>query len=85
MSTRSPSRARREGCSGVHAGFVTLYRERGLRVLVFLLTSQTFVAGMLNVLIVVIALRLLDLGEGVGFLNSRSGSAAWSAPWSRPH
>lgn len=56
------------------AGFVTLYRERGLRVLVFLLTSQTFVAGMLNVLIVVIALRLLDLGEeGVGFLNSAIG------------
>ena len=56
------------------AGFVTLYRERGLRVLVFLLASQTFVAGMLNVLIVVIALRLLDLGEeGVGFLNSAIG------------
>ena len=27
------------------AGFVTLYRERGLRVLVFLLASQTFVAA----------------------------------------
>ena len=74
MSTRSPSRARREGGLSSTAGFVTLYRERGLRVLVFLLTSQTFVAGMLNVLIVVIALRLLDLGEeGVGFLNSAIG------------
>lgn len=68
-------RERREGVfREFTAGFVTLYRERGLRVLVFLLTSQTFVAGMLNVLIVVTALRLLDLGEeGVGFLNSAIG------------
>lgn len=68
-------RERREGVfREFSAGFVTLYRERGLRVLVFLLTSQTFVAGMLNVLIVVVALRLLDLGEeGVGFLNSAIG------------
>lgn len=56
------------------AGFVTLAREPGLRVLVFLLSAQTLVAGALNVLIVVSALRLLDLGEeGVGFLNSAVG------------
>jgi MFS family permease len=56
------------------AGFVTLAREKGLRVLVFLLVSQTLVAGALNVLIVVSALQLLDLGEeGVGFLNSAVG------------
>jgi MFS family permease len=56
------------------AGFVTLARERGLRVLVLLLSAQTLVAGALNVLIVVTALRLLDLGEaGVGFLNSAVG------------
>jgi MFS family permease len=68
-------RERREGVfREFTAGFVTLYRERGLRVLVFLLASQTFVAGMLNVLLVVTALRLLDLGEeGVGFLNSAIG------------
>jgi MFS family permease len=68
-------RERREGVfREFTAGFVTLWRERGLRVLVFLLASQTFVAGMLNVLIVVTALRLLDLGdEGVGFLNSAIG------------
>jgi CRP-like cAMP-binding protein/predicted MFS family arabinose efflux permease len=68
-------RERREGVfREFSAGFVTLYRERGLRVLVSLLASQTFVAGMLNVLIVVTALRLLDLGEeGVGFLNSAIG------------
>jgi CRP-like cAMP-binding protein/predicted MFS family arabinose efflux permease len=56
------------------AGFVTLAREPGLRVLVGLLAAQTLVAGALNVLIVVSALRLLDLGEqGVGFLNSAVG------------
>ncbi|HET8652763.1 MAG TPA: MFS transporter [Gaiellaceae bacterium] len=56
------------------AGFVTLAREKGLRILVLLLVAQTFVAGALNVLIVVTALRLLDLGEqGVGFLNSAVG------------
>lgn len=56
------------------AGFVTLAHEKGLRVLVLLLVSQTLVAGALNVLIVVTALQLLDLGEeGVGFLNSAVG------------
>ena len=56
------------------AGFVTLAREPGLRVLVLLLAAQTLVAGALNVLIVVAALDLLDLGEeGVGFLNSAVG------------
>jgi MFS family permease len=75
VDAQPEQRERREGVfREFTAGFVTLYRERGLRVLVFLLTSQTFVAGMLNVLIVVIALRLLDLGEeGVGFLNSAIG------------
>lgn len=68
----------REARAGVFreftAGFVTLFRERGLRVLVLLLASQTLVAGALNVLIVVTALQLLDLGErGVGFLNSAVG------------
>jgi MFS family permease len=56
------------------AGFVTLAHEKGLRVLVLLLVSQTLVAGALNVLLVVSALELLDLGEeGVGFLNSAVG------------
>ncbi len=56
------------------AGFVTLATQPGLRVLVLLLVAQTLVAGALNVLIVVSALQLLDLGEqGVGFLNSAVG------------
>jgi MFS family permease len=60
--------------SELTAGFATLAREPGLRVLVLLLAAQTLVAGALNVLIVVSALQLLDLGEeGVGFLNSAVG------------
>jgi MFS family permease len=56
------------------AGFKTVARERRLRLLVGLFSAQTFVDGMLNVLIVVIALDLLDVGNaGVGFLNSAVG------------
>jgi len=56
------------------AGFRTIVRERRLRLLVALFSAQTFVDGMLNVLIVVIALKLLDTGKsGVGFLNSAVG------------
>jgi MFS family permease len=56
------------------AGFRTIARERRLRLLVGLFSAQTFVDGMLNVLIVVIALKVLDTGQaGVGFLNSAVG------------
>jgi MFS family permease len=56
------------------AGFRTIARERRLRLLVGLFSAQTFVDGMLNVLIVVVALKLLDTGNaGVGFLNSAVG------------
>jgi MFS family permease len=55
-------------------GFRTIGREKGLRLLVALFAAQTFVCGMLNVLIVVIALQLLNTGTaGVGFLNSAVG------------
>jgi MFS family permease len=56
------------------AGFRAIVGERRLRLLVGLFGAQTFVDGMLNVLIVVIALELLDTGQaGVGFLNSAVG------------
>ena len=56
------------------AGFRTIARERGMRVLVGLFSAQTFVGGMLSVFIVVIALKLLQTGEaGVGYLNSAVG------------
>jgi MFS family permease len=69
-----PREARGGAFAEFAAGFVTLAREKGLRILVLLLVAQTLVAGALNVLIVVCALQLLDLGEeGVGFLNSAVG------------
>ncbi|MGH3103545.1 MAG: MFS transporter, partial [Gaiellaceae bacterium] len=56
------------------AGFRAIGAEPDLRLLVGLYAAQTFVAGALSVLIVVMALELLDLGEaGVGFLNSAIG------------
>jgi MFS family permease len=56
------------------AGARTIVRDRRLRLLVGLFSAQTFVDGMLNVLIVVTALELLDTGRaGVGFLNSAFG------------
>jgi MFS family permease len=75
VETEPEPREAREGMlAEFAAGFVTLAHEKGLRVLVLLLVSQTLVAGALNVLLVVSALELLDLGEeGVGFLNSAVG------------
>jgi MFS family permease len=56
------------------AGARTIAREKRLRLVVGLFSAQTFVDGMLGVLVVVIALKLLDTGRsGVGFLNSAVG------------
>lgn len=56
------------------AGFRAIARESRMRIVVALYTAQTLVAGALNVLLVVAALDLLDLGKsGPGFLNSAVG------------
>lgn len=56
------------------AGFKTIGLDADLRVIVGLYTAQTLVAGALQVFIVVVALRLLDLGQsGVGALTSAVG------------
>jgi predicted MFS family arabinose efflux permease len=56
------------------AGFHALGTEKDARVIVFLYSCQTLVAGALRVLIVVTALDLLDIGNsGLGFLNSAVG------------
>ena len=53
------------------AGFTTLGRHSSLRVMMVLLTAQTAMFGALQVFIVVMAIQLLDLGEGgVGYLNA---------------
>src|SRR5262245_26240466 len=55
-------------------GFGAIASDRKLALIVTLYGIQTFVAGALNVLIVVASLELLDLGQaGVGFLNSAVG------------
>ncbi len=59
------------------AGARVIGSEPGLRVLIGLFAVQTFVAGMLNVLVVVLALELLDLGTaGVGWLDGIVGIGA---------
>ncbi|MBD0348387.1 MAG: MFS transporter [Thermoleophilia bacterium] len=56
------------------AGFRQIAGEARLRLLVGLAAAQTLVAGAFNVLIIVAAFDLLDLGNsGVGFLNSALG------------
>jgi MFS family permease len=74
----SPAPVEREPEGGIvgefFAGFGLVGRDRSLRLIIGLYGAQTLVAGALNVLIVVAALELLDLGEaGVGFLNSAVG------------
>jgi MFS family permease len=70
--------AQRKGEAGLarefFAGFGAIKEDRNLRLIIGLYGAQTLVAGALNVLIVVAALELLDLGNaGVGFLNSAVG------------
>ena len=59
------------------AGYRTALGDPRLRLVIGLYGAQTLVAGALNVLIVVVALELLDLGNaGIGFLNSAVGVGA---------
>ena len=59
------------------AGFRAIVAESRLRVLVGLYGAQTLAAGLLRVLLVVTALRILHFGpSGVGFLNSAVGVGA---------
>lgn len=73
-SPRVAQRDKRRGWAELLAGLSAVGASRSLRLLVSLYTAQTLVAGALNVFLVVIALRLLDLGEGgVGVLNAALG------------
>jgi MFS family permease len=59
---------------GLLGGVRAIRREPRLRLLIGLYGAQAFVAGALSVLVVVTALRLLDLGSaGVGVLEAASG------------
>ncbi len=56
------------------AGFEAVLRRPGLRVVIGLTTAQTLVDGVFEVLLVVLALRLLHSGNaGLGWLNAAMG------------
>jgi MFS family permease len=56
------------------AGFRVIGVDGRLRLLVGLFSAQTLVGGILNVLLVIVALEMLAMGEaGVGYLNSAVG------------
>jgi MFS family permease len=62
------------------AGWRTIVEDPGLRVVVGLFSLQTLVAGMFNVLVVVLAIEVLDLGTpGVGLLDGVVGVGAVAA------
>jgi len=61
-------------------GLRTIGSSKPLRLLVGVFACQTLVCGMLNVLIVILALNVLDLGDGgVGALNAAVGLGALGA------
>ncbi|MGZ8686977.1 MAG: MFS transporter, partial [Gaiellaceae bacterium] len=69
---RRPAGERKLGAA--FAGFKALFGDPGLRALETMSAGQTFVAGAFNVLIVVTAFDLLDVGAGgLGALNSAIG------------
>jgi MFS family permease len=77
---RAPAPAEAAASSGreivreAGAGFAAMGSDRDLRLLVTLYCIQALVGGAFNVLLVVSALELLDLGEaGVGWLNAAFG------------
>lgn len=63
-----------DDAAGLTAGARAILANRDLRLLAGLYTTQTLVAGALEVLIVVIAFNLLGMGEGgIGYLNAAVG------------
>ena len=59
------------------AGWHAILADRGVRVVIALFSAQALVAGMFNVLVVVLALDVLDLGTaGVGLLDGIVGVGA---------
>jgi MFS family permease len=62
---------------GVLAGFVHIWRDRGLLLVAFLISTQTIVAGASTVFAVLFAVEYLDTGpEGVGYVDSVFGVGA---------
>lgn len=65
------------GSDGMAAGFTHLWRDRGLRLVTFLVCIQTFIAGASTVFAVLFAVDYLGTGpEGVGYIDSAFGAGA---------
>ena len=80
LPVRAPAPSERPVATGraiareAGAGFATIAADRDLRLLMGLYCAQALVGGAFNVLVVVSAIELLDLGEaGVGWLNAAFG------------
>jgi hypothetical protein len=76
IRTEAPMRAAAgpSAVSEIFGGFRALREHRRVRFLVSVYGAWAFVSGALNVLVVVAAIELLDLGEGgVGLLNAAIG------------
>jgi predicted MFS family arabinose efflux permease len=72
---RGRQRIERDTVGELLGGLRTLRREPQPRLIVLLFASQAMVRGLLNVLLVVAAIDLLDIGEaGVGWLNAVLGA-----------
>jgi MFS family permease len=74
----APARAHGESASGVLGellgGFYALLGERRPRLIVYLMAAAFVVEGAMDILLVVLAFRVLDIGgAGVGFLNAAFG------------
>ena len=80
--TRLPrSRGRGGPLEALGSGFRTVVGNPSLRLLVGVLSCSTFVEGAVDVLVVLVAIELLDLGDsGVGWLNSAWAlGGSWAA------
>jgi MFS family permease len=78
QSTSAPERAHGESAPGVLGellgGFNALVGERRPSVVVYLMAAAFVVEGAMDILLVVLAFRVLDFGSaGVGFLNAAFG------------
>ncbi|HEX7196832.1 MAG TPA: MFS transporter [Candidatus Limnocylindria bacterium] len=72
------ARSARRRSAGALAGFVALREYPSARLLVAIFISQTFIRGMLTVLLVAASVELLGLGRsGVGYLNSAMGAGSF--------
>lgn len=66
-----------DAAGGILAGFTQIWRDAGLRLVAFLVCTQTVIAGASTVFAVLFAVEYLETGpEGVGYVDSAFGVGA---------